>query len=243
MRVLALLPLAILAACSGEGGTGNASAPAGGTVAAAPAPAGQAWTETVVKTPEGGFRMGNPAAAIKVIEYGSRTCPTCGAFGREAPEGLHRYVDTGKVSYEFRDFLVHGAPDLSAALIGQCGGTAPFFPLLDQMYAGQDAILEKLQADPNLQAKLTGAKPAAAMTMLAETMGLIDFAKQRGLPEAKVRACLADQPAMDALVKQSQDAQTSGTVTGTPTFLVNGEKQPDVVSWPQLEAKLKAAGA
>jgi protein-disulfide isomerase len=242
MRILALLPLAILAACSGEGG-GSGNATAAAPVAATPAPAGQNWTETVVKTPEGGFRMGNPAAAIKLVEYGARTCPTCGAFGREAPEKLHAYVDTGKVSYEFRDFLVHGAPDLAAALVGQCAGTGPFFPLLDQMYAGQEGILNRLQADPSLQQKLTGAKPAQAMALLAETMGLIDFAKQRGIPEAKVRACIADQAAMDALVKQSEDAQQNGTVTGTPTFILNGEKLPDVVAWDQLEPKLKAAGA
>ena len=69
-RVLAL------AACSGESGAGTATGNAA-AVAGAPAPAGQNWAETVAKTPEGGFRMGNSDAPVKLVEYGARTCPTC----------------------------------------------------------------------------------------------------------------------------------------------------------------------
>lgn len=240
---LALMSLAIALAGCGDGGA-NSSAPAT-PVAAAAAPAGGSWTETVARTPEGGFRMGNPDAPIKLVEYGARTCPTCGAFSREGATPLERnYVASGKVSFEFRDFLVHGAPDLAAALLGQCGGTATFFPILDQMYANQDGYLDRLQqGGAALQERLNAMAPTQAITALAEQMGLIDFVKQRGVPEGKARACLADQAAIDRIAKQSQDAQASGTVTGTPTFLLNGEPVQGAVSWPQVEQALKAAGA
>ena len=52
LTTLAVLPLA-LAACSKNDSTGNVDQPAAAPVAAAAAPAGQNWTETVVKTPEG----------------------------------------------------------------------------------------------------------------------------------------------------------------------------------------------
>jgi protein-disulfide isomerase len=242
MSRLAFLPLLVLAACSGENAASTATA---APVAAAPAAAGRNWTETVVRTPEGGFRMGNPDAPVKLVEYGARTCPTCGAFSREAAEPLaSKYVATGKVSFEFRDFLVHGAPDLAAALLGQCGGEAPFFPILDQMYARQNETLDRLQtASPEFQAQLNAMAPAQAISALAERMGLIDFVKQRGVPEAKARACLADTATMDRIAKQSADAQAAGTVTGTPTFLLNGKPVPGAVSWPQVEQALKAAGA
>ena len=241
VTAIAVLPLA-LAACSGgdSSNTTQAAAP----VAAATAPAGQNWTETVVKTDEG-YLMGNPNAPIKLVEYGARSCPTCGAFGREAFKPLtDNYVSTGKVSFEFRDFLVHGAPDVALTLLGQCGGTAPFFPILEQMYQNQNAFLDKLQTmPPAMQQSLANLAPTAVATKLAEHMGAIDFVKQRGIPEAKARACLADQKQLEIMAKPTEAAMQAGTVTGTPTFLINDKKLDQVVSWDQMEKALKAAGA
>ncbi|MES3095614.1 thioredoxin domain-containing protein [Sphingomonas aerolata] len=241
VTAIAVLPLA-LAACSGgdSSNTTQAAAP----VAAATAPAGQNWTETVVKTDEG-YLMGNPNAPIKLVEYGARSCPTCGAFAREAFKPLtDTYVSTGKVSFEFRDFLVHGAPDVALTLLGQCGGTAPFFPILEQMYQNQNAFLDKLQTmPPAMQQSLANLAPTAVATKLAEHMGAIDFVKQRGIPEAKARACLADQKQLEIMAKPTENAMQSGTVTGTPTFLLNGKKMENVLSWSEMEKALKAAGA
>ena len=236
--------LALLAACSGGGEGGNSSQPVAKGPAIA-APAGKSWTETVVRTPEGGFRMGNPDAPVKLVEYGARTCPTCGAFSRAAAAPLEQnYVASGRVSFEFRDYLVHGAPDLAAALVGQCAGTAPFFPLMNQMYAEQPALLDKLQAAiPALEAQARSQSPAQQVGAIANAMGLVDFAKQRGVPEGQVRQCLTDQAAMDRLAKRSSDASAGGRVTGTPTFFVNDEPVPGAVSWPQVEEALKRAGA
>src|SRR3546814_11491481 len=91
--------------------------------------------------------MGNPNAALKLVEYGSRSCPTCGVFGRDGiPPLEENYVKTGKVSFEFRDFPVHGGPDLGLSTLGRCVSESAFFPILEQTYASQDKLLEKLQA-------------------------------------------------------------------------------------------------
>ncbi|MFV0624232.1 thioredoxin domain-containing protein [Sphingomonas sp. ac-8] len=242
MRIaFSLLPFLLLAGCGGDAGSGNGAAPAA-KVAAVPAPAGTSWVETVSVTPEGGYRMGNPDAAIKLVEYGSRTCPTCGQFGRDSvPKLADTYVASGKVSYEFRDFAVHGAPDLAAGLLGRCGGTGPFFPILDQMYANQNAVLEKLQALPeSFQARVQQMPPAQSLALWAEQLGYLDFVKQRGIPEAKARQCLADQKGLEALAKITEDA--ADKVTGTPSFFLNDSKV-DAVSWTQVEAALRDAGA
>jgi len=245
-RILSAAILALLAtaACSDNAG-GNGQA-ASSPVAAVPAPMGRSWTDTVSKTAEG-FRMGNPEAPIRLVEYGARTCPTCGLFGREAMQPLaQRYVATGKVSYEFRDYLVHGAQDLAATLLGTCGDVSTYFPILEQMYQNQEAYLTKLQAaaaTPGFEAKLNGGSPAATMTLLANAMGLVDFVKQRGIPEAKARACLADKNRMDALVKVTSDAQADNKVTGTPTFFINDDPVPDTIAWEKLEGELKRRGA
>ncbi|MCP3735553.1 DsbA family protein [Sphingomonas sp. RP10(2022)] len=237
---LAMLPLA-LAACSKQD-AGTPAAPAS-PVAAVAAPAGQSWTDTVSRTAEGTI-VGNPNAPIKLVEYGSRLCPACGALAREGYEPLmNTYVKSGKVSFEYREFLIHGAPDVPPALLGNCTDPAAFFPILEQMYQAQQGFNDKLQAmPPAMQQQLQTAKPVDAIRMMAEQMGLIDFAKQRGIPEAKARACLGDMTQIDRWTKQTQDKGADGTVSGTPTLIINGKKA-DALSWSQLEPLLKAAGA
>ncbi|MCX8474300.1 MAG: thioredoxin domain-containing protein [Sphingomonas sp.] len=241
---LAFLPLLALAACGG--GTENASAPVTSTtpVAAATPPAGKQWVDVVAKTPEGGFRQGNPNAPIQLVEYGSRTCPTCGRFAAEGVEPLRqKYVSTGKVSYEFRDFPLHGAPDLALALLNQCVGTDAFFPMLDQMFANQVAFGEKLNALPEgFQQQLQTMTPPQAAAAIADAMGAVEFAKQRGVPEAKARQCLADQAVIKSIADVMADASNNRGVQGTPTFFING-KQVDAAMWSQVETALQAAGA
>jgi protein-disulfide isomerase len=247
MRLTLLaIPLLALAACGGKSTDANSSAPAAPVAAVSP-PAGEQWSDVVVKTPEGGYRMGNPDAPIKLVEYGSRLCPTCGNFGRTGQEPLtNNYVKTGKVSYEFREFLVHGAPDIPGALLGRCAGPGPFFPLLEAMFQNQETLEKKL-ADTNataaLQRSLVGAPPAKVANAWADYLGYIDFVKQRGIPEAKARACLNDSKDLDQITKVMQDAAQNKGVTGTPTFFLNGEQLQNVFTWEGVEARLKAAGA
>ncbi|HET9639653.1 MAG TPA: thioredoxin domain-containing protein, partial [Allosphingosinicella sp.] len=116
-----------------------------GVAAAAPAapPPGKAaparadWSRTVVATPEGGFRMGNPAAKVKLVEYGSLTCGHCANFAKAGMASLvGTYVRSGKVSYEYRNFILNGL-DVAATLVARCGGPSRFFPVADKLYATQ----------------------------------------------------------------------------------------------------------
>ena len=73
MRIaLALTALIALAGCGGGSGGGNTTAAA--PVTAVAPPAGKQWSEVVEKTDEG-YRMGNPNAPVKLVEYGARLCP------------------------------------------------------------------------------------------------------------------------------------------------------------------------
>lgn len=234
------IALALLAAC-GDGG--NTTSAASESVAAVPAPAGQDWLTTVSKTADGGFLMGNPNAPLKLVEYGSRTCPSCGNFGRTATRPLEdNYIKTGKVSYEFRDFLVH-APDLGVAVLGQCAGEGPFFGILEQTFVEQDNFLKTLETVPaDFQQRLQGMTPSQQATAWVEHLGYLDFVKQRGLTEAQARQCLADTKQIEEIAKVTEVAMREKQVTGTPSFFLNGEKL-DAASWPQVEQALKAGGA
>lgn len=236
-----LAALTALAACGSSTTTPSAK------VTPVSAPAGKNWLETVSATPEGGVRMGNPDAPIKLVEYGSRTCPVCGAFGREGTQPLEKnYVATGKVSWEFREFLVHGQPDIPASLLGKCVPIETFFPILEQMYVNQGPVEEKMGA-PEGQAlfqkfqNTPTEQSGLIATAWADYLGYVDFFKQRGLPEAKARACLADTAALKKITDGMTEAGKNG-VRGTPSFFINGE-QVDAITWQQLEAILKARGA
>ncbi|MEG3181553.1 thioredoxin domain-containing protein [Sphingomonas sp. LT1P40] len=245
MRIAIGLASALVLAGCGGGGSDNtiATGPTAAPVPGASAPAGAAWVDKVEKTAEGGFRMGNPDAAIKLIEYGSRTCGHCAAFAVSGMEPLKAYIATGKVSFEFRDFLLNPI-DLGASLLGRCGGPGPYFAILDQMFEQQRDLLSKApgQGDPFVQ-QLEAMAPQQRVVALAEKMGYLDFVQQRGVPEAQARQCLADPAETAALVKSNEDAAKQYSIPGTPTFILNGKVLENTGTWPQVEAALKTAGA
>ncbi len=246
MRIaIGLASAMILASCGGgeDAGNGTSPVPAASPAAGVAAPAGTQWVDKVEKTAEGGFRMGNPDAPIKLIEYGSRTCSHCAAFAVTGMEPLKAYVATGKVSFEFRDFLLNEI-DVGAALLGQCAGAGPFFPIMDQMYEQQRELLSNgpKEGDPSLE-QAKSMTPQQRIAFAAEKFGYLSFVQQRGVPEAQARQCLADRAATEALVKGNETATKQYSIPGTPTFILNGKVLENTGTWPQVEAALKSAGA
>ena len=240
---LAAASLALLAACSAEKG-GNA-ATASGPVAATPvaAPNGGDWSTVTVATPEGGMLMGNPAAKVKLIEYGSLTCPHCREFDEKGAKPLiDNYVKKGLVSWEFRNF-VRDPYDITATLVARCGGPASFFGLMRSFYASQDEWVGKLQAiDPAKIQAMQTMTPQAQFAAIADAAGFPAFAALRGVPRAKTAACLADPNAATKLVQVNSDVVAQyPTFPGTPTFLLNGKMVDNTATWELLEPKLREA--
>jgi len=235
---LLVAPLA-LTACGGGDESANSATP----VAQTKAPDGKKWTDVVEKTGEGWYRQGNPNAPIKLIEYGSRSCPVCQAFAMTGVEPLReKYIATGQVSLEFRDFLVH-PQDLGIALLGRCAPQEAFFPVLDQMYANLDAFNARgQQITDAIYAQIQGMNRLDQARTLMQVMGYTDFMKQRGMTEERINQCMGDQNALNVLSKQLEEAQIKG-VDGTPTFFINDKKVAGAVGWQQLEPALRAAGA
>ena len=243
IRLLALALAFTVAAC-GDKHAGNSAAPAvdGASIAAVAPPAGKQWVDIVTETPEHGFVMGNPNAAVKVVEYGSFTCPHCRDFATEAASDLPALVNTGKMSFEFRSY-VRDPLDMTMGLLARCGGAEPFFPLMEQIFQNQAAVFEKVQAggDGPYQAAMA-LPPNQRFFALAQAGGLIDFVKQRGISEEKAKQCLGDTAIIEALAKGVQDANTQYNITGTPTLLLNGAVVPDTTTWDAMKAKLKESG-
>jgi len=206
-------------------------------------PAKVNWVTVVAATPEGGMRMGNPNAKVKLIEYGSRTCPHCALFDKEALPVLKAGpIAAGKLSYEFRDYPVHGAFDLGPILLGHCVSPAQFFPLLDAMFANQQALTAKAQAAEAKVQALTNPTPNQIATSFATELGYMDFVKRRGMAPARAQACLAARAGVDRIVAVTDAAEKQYAVSGTPTFVINGTKADNVYDWAALQPLLAAAG-
>lgn len=228
-------------ACNAEKGAGNTTAP---EVTATPvaAPNNGDWSTIVAKTPEGGFLMGNPNAKVKLVEFGSMTCPHCAEFEETGAKPLiENYVKKGLVSYEFRNY-VRDPFDVAASLIARCGGEASFFGMTRGLYAEQRDWVGKIQAaDPAKMQSLQTMPPAQQFSTIADLAGLKQFAAMRGVPRAKVDACLADETAVNQLVQMNSDAGSTYNIPGTPSFLINGTLVDQTAAWPQLEPKIKEA--
>lgn len=241
-----LIPAALtslaLAACGGKDDGVASDMPkvaAGETI---PPPAGKAWSDMVSRTDKGGYLMGNPDAALKLVEYGSFTCPHCADFAEQSSDEVGPMVDTGKLSFEFRPF-VRDPLDMTVALLAGCNGAEPYFPLSHQLFANQAAMFEKAQAAGEKAYADAMNQPAEKRFIaIARLGGLIDFVKQRGVSEDKAQQCLSDEKQAEALAAQVQEATGSYDITGTPTLLLNGSVVEDVASWDLMRAKLKEAG-
>lgn len=244
LLALIALPLALgLAACGkkDDAGAGAAAVAAGAPLNAVPPPAGKAWTDVIAVSPEGGYVMGNPNAPIKVIEFGSLTCPHCAEFEEKGyPHLRDEYVAKGTVSLEFRNF-VRDPYDTTMAMLVRCGSPDSFFALTEQVYANQKAIFDQLQpVGPKLQA--ANLPPDQIFKAIGEQGGLIDFFAARGIAKDQGAQCLAKSDAATKLANDTSKAGDTYNVTGTPTFIVNG-KNVEVATWDALEPILKQAGA
>ena len=149
-------------------------------------PPGKAWSDVVTATPDGGYRMGNPNAPIKLVEYGSLTCPHCAEFAKESSDELtHQFVDSGRVSFEFRNFI-RDTIDMTSAMLVRCAPPEDFFALTHATFANQPAMFDKLKAaGDKAYTDATALPDAKRFVALAQLTGLEDFFASNGLPKAQ----------------------------------------------------------
>jgi len=195
------------------------------------------WSQVAVRTPAGGVRIGNPAAPVKLIEYGSITCPHCAAFSGEAAAALRaRYVRAGRVSWEYRPYLIFPT-DPGVFMLLSCLPPSRFFPAAEQLYAMQRDWIGRVQALPEAQLQqLDGLSPNQRAAALVRAAGLVPFFRANGLTEPQIDACLADHAALVRLGDISRNANQLG-VPGTPTFIING-RMVGTLGWARLEPML-----
>ena len=141
-------------------------------------------------------------AKVTVIEYASVTCPHCAAWQQETWPGFKaKYVDTQKVRYVFRELRTPPANVAGAGFsVARCAGEDKYFDVVHELMA-------------NL-AELQGPDPRSTLYRIGNGAGLSN---------QQIEACIKDPANLKAGDDRDRAAQRNG-VTGTPTFLVNGEQ-------------------
>jgi protein-disulfide isomerase len=230
-----------IAGCNSKSGDAKNNAPVKYEQVAPPK--GGDWTMVVNATPAGGIMMGNPNAKVKLIEFGSMTCPHCREFDETGvPKLIDKYVKSGQVSWEFRNY-VRDPFDLTASLIARCNGAKSFFPLMRALYKDQPTWVAKLQTTPQAQLEqLQNLPPSQEFIQAAQLAGLQQWAAARGVPVAKSNQCLSNEASINQLVQMTSDATTQfPNFSGTPNFVINGTLDEKVGTWPELDAALGRA--
>lgn len=150
--------------------------------------------------------LGDPKAAVTIIEYSSLSCPHCAHFHNDIlPELQKKYIDTGKAKLVFRSFPLN-APALKATLVLQCVPDDKYYTFARVFFKLQEkwAFTENYLADLKTIAQVGGMKPE-------------DFDK-----------CVNDKKGEEKVLADRMQLDKELKIEATPTFYVNGEKQQGI---------------
>ena len=150
--------------------------------------------------------LGNPKSKVVLIEYAAPSCPVCAAFDAQSfPSLKAKYIDTGKIYYVFRVFPLR-ADDGSAEKIARCLPEDKYFAFIDLLFKNQP----KWDVEYGVQA------PEGVHD------GLVLLGRIAGMSQEQVDQCMVNKAEDDRINKVSADGEARYSITGTPTFILNG---------------------
>jgi protein-disulfide isomerase len=154
--------------------------------------------------------LGNPGAKVVFVEYGDYQCGYCGRFNQETlPELKKKYIDTGKMKFVYKDFIIFGDLSKQVAQAAHCAGDQnKFFEYHDLAFA----------------------KQAEGFSLDA----LKKFAQDLGLDKDEFNQCL-DSGKYASKVDQSSLESLGFGIEGTPTSIINGQMVVGAVPFSSFE--------
>lgn len=161
-------------------------------------------------------KIGDESASIKMIEFASLTCGHCAKFHNEVfPLIKENYIDTGKVSFVYRDFPLDKFA-LKASVIARCSGNDRFFSFLRVLYNKQKDWTRT--EDP--------------------FKSLLKIAKLGGLKNDEIKVCVGNKSIEDGILRERLNSTKTYEIKATPTIYFNEEKYEGDLTFEALKLKI-----
>jgi protein-disulfide isomerase len=176
---------------------------------------------------EGDMTIGDPAAAVQLVEYASLTCSHCAAFHeRTFPQLKSAYIDTRRIGFTLREDPTAPAPGAFAMFqLARCGGVGPalYFERVAELFERQRELL------------VTGTAASVREALFAIGAGW-------GLSQDEILAAMQDQAAVDRITGSIASGNAHG-ISGTPALVLNGAllQGPAHLAFEGLSAALNRA--
>lgn len=160
---------------------------------------------------------GSADAKVTIIEYASTTCSHCARFHNEVfPELKAKYVDTGKVRFIFRNFVLNPL-DTAASMLSYCGPAERRGAFIEFLFKQQE-------------------RWAFTNTPLD---ALLTAARQAGFTQESFNACLQRQDLYVALNATKDKAADGFKINSTPTLIINGQVHRGALTMAELDRILQ----
>lgn len=145
---------------------------------------------------------GSVSAPVVMVMFSDFRCPFCAEFSRTTePALIRKYVDTGILRIEWRDFPIFGAQSTAAAIAGRAAAAqGRFFQFTQAVYA-----VAPQTGHPDLS-----------------NAALVGFAQKAGVPDIAAFKAAMDDPVAAKAVAANLDQASSLGVPSTPAFIING---------------------
>ena len=154
---------------------------------------------------------GNPKSKVVLIEYFAPSCPVCANFNITGfPRIKANYIDTGKIYYVMRVFPLR--PDDGAAeKIARCLPEDKYLPFIDLLFKNQP----KWDVEYSFQNQ-------ALSTPEGVHAGLVQVGRIAGMSAEQVDKCMDNKAEDERINKVAAEGESRYSITGTPTFVLNG---------------------
>ena len=186
----------------------------------------RAWGQSLARrTADDPMALGDEDAPVVLVAYSDFACPFCASWAQETqPELIERYVGTGDLRIEWREFPYLGdqSRTLSVGALAAAEQDA-FWPYQEAVFDSQDDL--KSASQPH------------------EVLGAI--ADDIGLDVERFETDLGDEELAQEVDEGFLEGQQTG-VSGTPAFIINGDPvmgaQPLDVFVESIDSALASAG-
>ncbi len=171
--------------------------------------------------PQEGTVLGDPAAPVKVLEYGDLQCPVCKEYSATVVADLiSGPVRRGEAKIEFVNWVIIGPQSVPAARAALAAAKQNrYWQFVEDFYANQ------------------GTENSGYVT----DSFLTDIAKQAGVPDLDKWNRDRDLPGLKAVIAAADRSAQRLGFTGTPSFAVQGANGTKPLGTPRSAAEIEAA--